>query len=273
MFRLRGGIVDKTRTKSFNVAFSLAANVSAAATAGTMIPVTVPEGVDLDKEQLEKFGPFQRWKTRMERSLREQKDVFELSKIQIQNADFFGNNRLGFLKFKAHVTHTNGKHVPGVVVLRGDSVAMLVIVTVKEDPSRKYVVLTRQPRVAAGNLSLTELPAGMIDDGTFVGAAAREIEEECGFKIEESDLKELNLKSKESDSGWFSSPGLLDEQMQFFLYERTMPESEIGELKGKLTGDENEVISLELRPLETFFDEPIADAKALMALALYKLVQ
>lgn len=37
-----------------------------------------------------------------------------------------------------------------------------------------------QPRVPAGTLAMPELPAGMVDDGTFAGAAAKEIKEELG---------------------------------------------------------------------------------------------
>jgi len=44
-------------------------------------------------------------------------------------------------------------------------------------------LLTLQPRIAAGSLAFPELPAGMVDDGTFSGAAAKEIEEELGTAI------------------------------------------------------------------------------------------
>lgn len=44
----------------------------------------------------------------------------------------------------------------------------------------QYVLLTLQPRIAAASLSFPELPAGMVDSGTFTGAAAKEIQEELG---------------------------------------------------------------------------------------------
>jgi ADP-sugar diphosphatase len=50
----------------------------------------------------------------------------------------------------------------------------------EEFDEQKYVVLTVQPRIPAGSLMFQEIPAGMVDDGTFKGAAAQEMEEELG---------------------------------------------------------------------------------------------
>lgn len=44
-------------------------------------------------------------------------------------------NRLGFLKLKALVEDETGDSLPGIVFLRGQSVAMLVIVYPSDDPS------------------------------------------------------------------------------------------------------------------------------------------
>lgn len=44
----------------------------------------------------------------------------------------------------------------------------------------KLVLLTVQPRIPAATLRLVELPAGMVDGGTFAGSAAKEIKEELG---------------------------------------------------------------------------------------------
>ena len=52
----------------------------------------------------------------------------------------------------------------------------------------KHVILTVQPRVAAGSLGFTEIPAGMLDGSSFKGSAASEIEEEAGLKVEENEL-------------------------------------------------------------------------------------
>jgi ADP-sugar diphosphatase len=68
-------------------------------------------------------------------------------------------------------------------------VAMMVILQPDDLPAgsdkEKHVLLTVQPRIAAGSLGFCELPAGMVDAGSFKGAAANEIQEELGLKIPE----------------------------------------------------------------------------------------
>lgn len=59
-----------------------------------------------------------------------------------------------------------------------------------------YVLLTVQPRIPAGSMGFVELPAGMIDgDSNFAGVAAREIEEELGMVIKQSELTCLTDKA------------------------------------------------------------------------------
>ena len=71
----------------------------------------------------------------------------------------------------------NGKPLPGIVFMRGNSVAILPIV------NEQYVLLTNQYRIPIG-MNFQEIPAGMIDGNeVFCGAAARELEEECGIKL------------------------------------------------------------------------------------------
>jgi len=60
-----------------------------------------------------------------------------------------------------------------------------------ESQEEKHVLLTVQPRIAAGGLGFVELPAGMVDKGTFGGTAAREIKEELGLDIPEDELTNL----------------------------------------------------------------------------------
>lgn len=98
---------------------------------------------------------------------------------------------------------------------------MLLILQPEDVPSNseseKHVILTLQPRIPAGSLSLAELPAGMLDDaGTFTGGAAKEIEEETGLEIPASELinmTELALSGATSDNeehlqqGVYPSPG------------------------------------------------------------------
>lgn len=145
----------------------------------------------------------------------------------------------------------------------------------------KYLILTRQPRVPTGSLSFTELPAGMIDDsGSFSGAAAREIQEETGLEIQESELVDLTglALSYTEDStgerlgaGVYSSPGGSDEYIPIFLYQRRIPRDQLESWQGKLTGlrDHGEKITLSLSRLEDVWKEGGRDSKALAGWALY----
>lgn len=161
---------------------------------------------------------------------------------------------------------------------------MLLVLQPDDIPSdtedEKYVILTLQPRIPAGSLSLAELPAGMLDDtGTFAGGAAKEIEEETGLAVptnELIDMTELALSSPTSDDeehlqkGVYPSPGGCDEFVPIFLWQKRIPREQMKEWQGKLTGlrDHGEKITLILCPLEEVWRQ--RDAKILSGWALYE---
>ena len=132
-----------------------------------------------------------------------------------------------------------------------------------DSQEEKHVLLTVQPRVAAGGLQFVEIPAGMVDDGTFKGSAAKEIEEELGLKIREDELvnlTELAIPEKEEEicpRAVFPSPGGCDEFIPIFLHEKRIPRQQLTEWTGKLTGlrDEGEKITLKLVKLEDLWLE------------------
>lgn len=152
--------------------------------------------------------------------------------------------------------------------------------TVPDSSDReRYAVLTVQPRVPAGSLALVELPAGMVDDGTFVGAAAKEIQEELGVEIKEGELKCLSDMARPEEDGaeelplaMYPSPGGCDEHVTIFMHERKVPRSQLKEWTGKLTGlrDHGEKITLKLVPLRDLWREGSRDGKCLAALALWE---
>ena len=82
---------------------------------------------------LHDFPPFKTWFKTLQHSLRLQnqkshpfhKAPYKLRSIDVQSIDFFGGDRIGFVKFKASITNNNGESLPGSVFLRGGSVAML----------------------------------------------------------------------------------------------------------------------------------------------------
>lgn len=171
--------------------------------------------------------------------------------------------------------------------MRGSSVAMLLVLqpddVPEKDESEKYVLLTVQPRLAAGSLAFAEIPAGMLDDaGSFSGGAAKEIEEETGLVVKDEELLDLTAlamrnndgegNGKELQKGVFTTPGACDEFVPVFLYQKRLPREEMEAFKGKLTGlrGESEKITLKVVRLEELWREGARDAKTLSAWALYQ---
>lgn len=191
--------------------------------------------------------------------------------IDIQNVDYFGNGRIGFIKFKSLVykaSNPEGRHVPGIVFMRGPSVAILIVLKCN---GKKYTILTRQPRVPIANSCFTEIPAGVFDGEAFGGVAAKELKEEVGLTINASDLVDMT-KEVYGDRypGMYPSPGGCDEYIKLFLYEKEVSEAELNSFQNKATGlmEEGEYICLKVIELDDLVRET-SDAKALCALALY----
>jgi ADP-sugar diphosphatase len=94
--------------------------------------VTLCEG--LSKDEILHHPPFQQWLKALRANLKTQarddhafsKAPYALRSIDVQAIDRWGQNRIGFIKFKATVTNDDGAYLPGAVFLRGGSVAMLV---------------------------------------------------------------------------------------------------------------------------------------------------
>lgn len=249
----------------------------------TILPSSLPASKVLS------FPPFTSWLNKLESSLATQRsnpdhpfhsDPYSLQNITIQSVDFFGSGdkKVGFLKLQAEIKNNGGESLPGAVFLRGGSVGMLVVLYPEEDgesrgAGEKWVILTVQPRVPAGVLDCVELPAGMVDNGTVKGAAAKEIEEECGIVVKEEDLVELTPMQREDggeeENGVWMSPGGCDEVIRFFLVKKTVSRGKLEEMKGRLTGlrEEGEKITLRLVRWEEVW-RSTRDAKVLCAWAV-----
>lgn len=145
----------------------------------------------------------------------------------------------------------------------------------------EYVVMTVQPRIAAGSLGFVELPAGMLDDsGTFAGGAAKEIKEETGLEIPEEDLLDMtglalageSHEGEQLQQAVYPSPGACDEFIPIFLARKTLGRAEIEDMKGRLTGlrDHGEKITLKICKLDELWKVGVRDGKTLAAVALYQ---
>lgn len=258
---------------------------------GFQDPVPVTLTSDITEDQLLSFPAFKIWRETLQSNLALQytdtnhafhNSPYTLRSITIQSVDWFGRTKIGFVKLKAVIRNREGKNdLPGIAFLRGGSVAILMILRPKDSRDERLVVMTEQPRVPAGSLAFSEIPAGMLDDSkTFSGAAAKEIEEETGFKLPLSeliDMTELALKrskitEKSLQNAMYPSPGGSDEFIPIFLWEKELDRQEIEDLRGKLTGKrtQEEMITLRVCDYEDLWREGARDAKTLAAWALYE---
>ena len=187
---------------------------------------------------------------------------YDVRSIHIESVDMFGPN-VGFIKLNCEA-YFNGKPVPGIVFIRGASVSILIILILPNGD--RYILLVVQPRIAIGNSEYDEAVAGMMDEnGNLVGVAAKEIKEETGLSIVESELIPLG--------GIYSSPGGCDEHIELYAYEYSISEEEFLELQGKATGciEEGEQIILKSIPYSEIIHSE--DPKLLCAWARYEHMQ
>lgn len=227
---------------------------------GAQIPVTV--AAPCDAELAIETQLFKEWLAGLDPS-------FDLKGIEFQSVDKFGTGRVGFIKFTSHIER-NGVKIPGIVVLRGQAVAILLVITDSET-GEQYTVLTRQPRVPTGRMML-EIPAGMADgSGNLRGVAVAELSEECGLTANTNDLVDLvELSFAGTEPGICMSGGLLDEMIRIYLWKETMSHARVHELEGKLGGcNSHEQITLKLVKFADLW-KAAPDAKSLSALALYE---
>jgi 8-oxo-dGTP pyrophosphatase MutT (NUDIX family) len=272
------------------------------------VEVTIPPNVT--KDQLLAFRPFKNWLSTLRQSITKQQRRFQqqrwrpsnnerhaldappndydlpyqLHRINVRSVEWAGPRILFVLLHTVVQSATDERALPGIVFLRGGSVAILMIVRPEDDPAARFVVMTHQPRVPAGSFAFREIPAGMIDDeDAFVGAAATEIREETGLIVRRDELVDMTeLAVRRGRDDWddqqhlqravYPSPGGCDEFVALFLWQQVMPRPEIERLRGKLTGNrtDGEKIQVGLVEYKDLWREGARDAKTLAACALYE---
>ena len=194
----------------------------------------------------------------------------EVRVINLKGVFMFGK-AVGFV-FMCTETYDKktGKQLPGVVFLRGDSVAILMIL-VDDVTGDKYVAYTIQPRVASAESAMIEITAGMVDENThmFKSVATKELKEELDVDIIDSELVSLGSMTP--------SGGATQETIHLYMCTKTVSHDAIVSMIGKRTGEEEtlEQIIVGVKPLAEFrqmcLDGHINDAKAMCALYRAKL--
>ena len=156
---------------------------------GHSLEITSTPHLEQHLADVVQFQPFVRWIHTLTSSSNETPQLVTLYTITITDIDHFTSTRIGFVKMKVDCRYADNTRLPGIVLLRGDSVAIMIRVKCLD---HVHVIMVQQPRIPLGSLHVLELPAGMLDgSGDFVGVAQKELEEECGIKVMQNDLVEL----------------------------------------------------------------------------------
>jgi 8-oxo-dGTP pyrophosphatase MutT (NUDIX family) len=194
-----------------------------------------------------------------------------LISVTITDIDWFAAKpdplKLGFVKCASEAyDYTTGKRiVSNISFIRGDSVAILIVVNVidstGENKPTDYVLLCEQHRLPVGK-RMKEICAGMKDaEGNILSVVLKEVEEETGFVIKS--IKELIKLGQKI----YLSPGGCDEGVELFAWTTTITEDEFTEKQNRMYGcaKENEEIKLSFVEFSNFENQVlpyIGDVKA-----------
>ena len=199
-----------------------------------------------------------------------------LRSVTITDIDWFSKeylpSKLGFVKCasQAYDFNTGKKIMSNITFVRGNSVAILIIVRVLHKDytnDKEYVLLCEQHRLPIGKKA-KEIVAGMMDsDGNIISVCLKEVREETGFDISHVD----DLQSLGS---YYASPGGSDEEIYLFAWKTVISAIDFEKKQKQIYGaaEENEEIKLSFVELEEFkrtIVYEIGDAKAEIALTRY----
>jgi ADP-sugar diphosphatase len=182
--------------------------------------------------------------------------------------------KLGFVKcvLTGAVDVITGKKVmSNIVFIRGNSVAVLIVVKVLSKTAvydTTYVLLCEQMRAPMGK-KVKEICAGMTDaEGNIMSVALKEVQEETGIQIKHiEELVPLGTI--------MPSPGACDELIYLYAYNTVMSKKEFEEKQQKLYGnaEEHEEIQLqfvEINEYENTVLEETGDVKGECAFRRWK---
>ena len=232
----------------------------------------IPKFADLEDQMdsLVKAPKFIKWLNTFD------SEQITLHSVTITDIDWFSATpkpeRLGFVKCasEAYDFKTGKKIISNITFIRGDSVAVLILVNVLSNnkaQEKEYILLCEQQRLPIGKKA-REIPAGMMDaEGNIVSVVLKEVKEETGFNIKHAgELQSLG--------SYYASPGGSDEEIHLFAWTTAISAAVFEEKQVKMYGCalENEEIKLSFVELSEFKKKTIyeiGDAKAEIALSRY----
>lgn len=224
---------------------------------GKSVPIT-SEVTNITINDVINSIPFQSWIKEID--IHVTNSLFEIHSICIQSVDMFGPN-VGFVKFKVNATR-NGRMVPGIVFMRGNSVAVLPIIKTGD---KYYTILCEQLRIPAAG-PLVEICAGMQDGNSLKGAAVNELQEELEIKINAAQLIDVCEFLGANNGLMYLTPGGSDEAMRFYVFVHSMSLEKLNAKRGKVTGIGSESIKLVVKEFNYALLEDIRDLKSMFVI-------
>ena len=213
------------------------------------------------EEEIKLSAKFRNWMSGLEHGVNNGDWI--LNKITIHNVLFFGKSshrKVGYILAQVDGCLPDGTLLPGITFIRGDSVAILPVLTTPD--GKQWTVVTEQVRIGVGSARYSEIPAGMVDEGEVKSKALDELQEETGenFHVSADELVELDKVHP--------SPGGCDEQITVYAFFREVDEALPEKMNGRVSGavNESERIKLRIVPLDNLISEAPYDMKSHLAL-------
>lgn len=216
-------------------------------------------------EEVEDSNLFQNWLARFS-------PEWEIERVDV-SATLAWKGAIRMIFMIATGIAPDGHRRVSAAFLRGTTVDILPVIVAPD--GTEYVVFVEQPRVPAGQMSITT-PAGMVDDGNVESTALNELAEEIGGDIAWTAPRWLNRFATGSDLPMLVSPGGTDEEVQFCTVTTELTNEQMRVLHGRTAGaaEEGEYTAIHVVALDDALlylgrhDRPCM--KSVLSLLLYQ---
>jgi len=184
------------------------------------------------------------WKERVEANGNTIKDLKVLAAISRNETGLFG------AVLDCQLLTPEGVEVPRCVMIFGDSVAIIPVLTCSDD-GNVYTLMVEQRRIVDGDYS-REFPSGGIEtEGDPKVSACKEIREELHLTVLPKELIPLKPYPIKASSS------IMGDLVYYYYFERTVSLSLLKEIDGQSTGchEENEFIQVKVLKMSEASDE------------------